>query len=169
MSTSTKRKKPRPSRRKPPEEHISRATFCKRCNEKMDVCRDKLHPCPSCGEVVAICTEPLHRAGIFCKAHTAAREPKDRGLIRCPADGLVPMLDEAGVPYERHRTKIVRAIDLTMEERKRIRPEHANSLVITEEAWIPPEAPAIVQMNRPLEDRMAALKKFAGYLAKRAG
>lgn len=71
-----------------------------------------------------------------------------RGLVRCPADGLLQMLDEADIPYEIHRSKLNSDFG-------------GQGFKIIEEGWVPPETIAIVRTNRPLSDKLAALRKFS--------
>lgn len=127
--------------------------ICRYCNEKIEDCSNRTKTCSNCKQNVAICAEKNHQKTIFCRAATAARAVGARGLVRSPADAIVPMLDEANIPYEKHPTRVTNW--------------SGKGLVVVEEAWIPPETIAIIQANRPLADRMAALRKFGEYLARR--
>jgi len=129
-------------------------THCHVCGDSMSSCRKRTKLCSSCHQDISICMEPEHQRNVFCQVATLARQVGQKGLVRCPADGLLSMLDEADVPYEICATRITSV--------------GTRGVQVEEEAWVPPETIAIVQANRPLADRMKALKKFGVYLAKRS-
>ena len=127
----------------------------------MAACQTRLGPCHSCGQQIALCGGSRHQGGLYCQAATAARHASARGLVRSPGDGLLPMLVETGVPYEMHASGL---------HQDKLHGGHGSEKTsICDEAWVPPEAVTILRANRPLEDRMRALRKFAAWYASRHG
>jgi len=117
---------------------------------------DGLVLCDVCGQQIASLARTRHQRNVYCRAQAAALEPVGRGLVRSPGDGLIPMLEAAGVPYEVHPTA-VRATGDGPTDR---------FVAICQEAWVPPESVAIVQADRPLEERRRALHRFAGWYTR---
>jgi hypothetical protein len=142
----------------------SNGSTCPRCGLRPIECQARIGRCSSCGQEITLCVEADHQRNVYCRARTAAIEPGSRGLVRAPGDAVVSMLEEAGIPYELHQT-LLRGDDKNVRDPKR---QHGHQPVaIYSEAWVPPEAVAIIQQaNRSLADRKRALRKFSAWYAR---
>ena len=133
-------------------------TRCKVCKRTMEACRLDLSPCSKCEQAIVKCVEDAHQQSIFCQAHGAALAPTRKGFIRCP-DAVASMCEEVGAPFEVHPS------GLPIGGGDQIQNHAAFAAKIRNEVWAPPEVLAIIQVDRSLEERKVALRRFAEWYA----
>ncbi len=134
-------------------------TRCKVCKRSMEICRLDLSPCSRCEQAIVKCVEGTHQQSIFCQAHAAALPPVKKGFTRCP-DAIASMCEEVGAPFEVHPS------GLPIGGGEQIQNHASFAAKIRNEVWAPPEVLAIIQADRSLGDRKAALKRFAEWWAR---
>jgi len=110
---------------------------------------DRVVNCPDCGVAVAEPVLAEHRVTPYCAVQCEALRAVARGMIRCPSDALLAMIQEAGAPCEQLATRAFESYEPLLYVR------------VDVEWWIPAIAEDIVRFDAPLEARMQALRKLA--------